>query len=441
MTIKDYQEEWKYITNVCLNLTNNCNLQCKYCFVEQKPQYMSLDTAINIINYLHNNLIIKKEKFNYPNNTRCRISFFGGEPTLLFDEIIVPITNYINQQYKDEFWLSITTNGTLLNKDRIKFLKDNNIEILLSLDGDKLTQDTNRPSKDKQSSFDKIMNILPDLQNAYPELGMRATIYEETVNELFNNYLFAIKNHFFFANFIPDERHAWSEQSLQILQEEIKKIFLFHIEYFLRFHDFPIHINTIEGLIIQLIQENRTHINTQIMKDIDFLIDKNEDMPENIKKLHRCGLGTVNGSIDYNGNIYGCQEQDSKNDHFNIFLIGDIYNGVDVKKHLELLNLYENQNSKILICEDQTLCEHCNRKQFCYQDICPSLTYDLFSNFYTANKVHCVYRQSIHLNTLALLQIIGQNTEACTNFTNFLLNSNSGLNAPYGPRKRKEVNK
>ena len=41
--------------------------------------------------------IVPTQKFNYPSNTRCRISFFGGEPTLLFDEIIIPITNYINK--------------------------------------------------------------------------------------------------------------------------------------------------------------------------------------------------------------------------------------------------------------------------------------------------------------------------------------------------------
>ena len=29
-----YKEEYKYLTNVCLNLTDACNLACRYCFVE-----------------------------------------------------------------------------------------------------------------------------------------------------------------------------------------------------------------------------------------------------------------------------------------------------------------------------------------------------------------------------------------------------------------------
>ena len=37
MNKENYLDKYKYLTNICLNLTNNCNLQCKYCFVCQKP--------------------------------------------------------------------------------------------------------------------------------------------------------------------------------------------------------------------------------------------------------------------------------------------------------------------------------------------------------------------------------------------------------------------
>ncbi len=51
-------------------------------------------------------------------------------------EIIVPITEYIEDNYPNLIHLSITTNGTLLNKDRIDFMYSHNIRPHLSCDGD-----------------------------------------------------------------------------------------------------------------------------------------------------------------------------------------------------------------------------------------------------------------------------------------------------------------
>ena len=63
------------------------------------------------------------------------ISYFGGEPTLLWNEIIVPLTEYATKTYSGEVNFGITTNGTLLNEERIKFLYDHQIMPLLSIDG------------------------------------------------------------------------------------------------------------------------------------------------------------------------------------------------------------------------------------------------------------------------------------------------------------------
>ena len=46
----------------------------------------------------------------------------------------------------------MTTNGTLLNQDRINFLKENEIYLLLSCDGPPEVQDYNRPCRDGSNS-------------------------------------------------------------------------------------------------------------------------------------------------------------------------------------------------------------------------------------------------------------------------------------------------
>lgn len=105
------------ITSVMLNVTHACNLRCVYCFVEKEPQTMTYDVARDTVDFLIAN---SKENGDTPS-----INFFGGEPMLCWDSIIVPLTNYIRKDLRIPFNLSITTNGTLLNDERIKFMKDN----------------------------------------------------------------------------------------------------------------------------------------------------------------------------------------------------------------------------------------------------------------------------------------------------------------------------
>ena len=59
-----YEERWKYLTNICLNVTDACNLACRYCFVEQHPHFMTLQTAMDAADWLYKNLqIIWSVKF------------------------------------------------------------------------------------------------------------------------------------------------------------------------------------------------------------------------------------------------------------------------------------------------------------------------------------------------------------------------------------------
>lgn len=71
---------------------------------------------------------------------------------LMYDSLIVPFIHWIEDSgvaKEYNFTFSITTNGTLLNEERIKFLWSHNIPILLSIDGAKETQDNQRPALGK----------------------------------------------------------------------------------------------------------------------------------------------------------------------------------------------------------------------------------------------------------------------------------------------------
>lgn len=79
------------ITSAFLNLTNACCLACQYCFVHQSPEHMTLQVAKDAADFLAANA---KAQGETPS-----INFFGGEPMLRYEQVIVPLTLYIRDTY------------------------------------------------------------------------------------------------------------------------------------------------------------------------------------------------------------------------------------------------------------------------------------------------------------------------------------------------------
>lgn len=390
-----YKEEYKYPIYVLLNVTDDCNLQCRYCFVEQHPHYMSLETAKKIADWVYENFQQRK-KLNLLKyiEERPSLYFFGGEPMLCYDSIIVPIVNYCKEKYSDcNFIYGITTNGTLLNKERIDFFRKNNFSILLSIDGAKETQDYNRPCKNcNLSSFDLLEKNIPYLLQNFPNVCFRATIYAPTVEHLFENYLYAEKMGFKKCAFIEDFRHeaGWTQEKLDIYHEQMSYIYAYRLkqiinnEFILDYQKFA----TWFKLMLSVYNE-----------------------PDKIYKnstLDRCGLGTTGCSVGWDGNIYGCQEQDSKNIN-SFFLIGNIFNGrINQQEHLRLLKFYYDEQEKDKILPEK--CENCLLKKVCQSSfsICPSTTYDEYKDMSSISELSCFVRRTYIENSIVYLNILSQ---------------------------------
>lgn len=157
------------IYSAFLNLTNACNLACRYCFVEQHPDMISLQVAKDAADFLAANA----------GDGVPSINFFGGEPLLMWDAIIVPLTEYVRDRYP-AYNLSMTSNGTLLNQERAEYMRKKGIGLLLSMDGDRRTQERNRPLQDGGSSFDVLGKKLPLILKYFPDVMFRSTVTPET---------------------------------------------------------------------------------------------------------------------------------------------------------------------------------------------------------------------------------------------------------------------
>lgn len=390
----EYKEEYALGTCVCLNITDFCNLSCGYCFCDHKPHYMSLQTAKDAIDYVVHNLQRKKELQLFNNEQeKATITFFGGEPMLLYDEIIVPIVKYAEAKYPNLINFNMTTNGTLLNKQRINFLSEYNIPILLSIDGNKEIQDKNRPCRNGDSSFDLVAPNIPLILEKFPDITFRATLDQHNCNNLFNNtIMFAIEQGFNNVFLCPNAREQWTIKNQNILHQEINKFWTYFIMSFLN-NQLPIKCSQIDHTFDNIIR-----------LDLQTYYKDYEDIKPQ-RHIYRCGLGVQSYSIAYNGNIFSCQEQDSR-DTNDYFYIGNIYQGIDSQKHAKILDDFH--QAQTTYCEDKEKCISCPLRQVCIDEACPSVSHDRFNNFFIRPEIDCLLSQWMFENACVAMDILKQ---------------------------------
>ena len=310
------------ITTAVMVVTHDCNLRCRYCFVDKNPEKMDLDTAIAVAKFVINNA---EEEGVVPG-----INFFGGEPMLMWDSIIVPVVNWVNAEYGKPFAFGITTNGTLLNEERLEFMRVNNFHLLFSIDGGKETQDYNRPYADGRGSFDKIEAIIPTIIKKFPNTTFRMTLIPETCGNLFNDIMYAESMGFknFFS--IPNVLQPWDDKSREILKNEFRKYGDYYIDR-MRNNIRPISFSKFERTFNDI-------------KVINRATKSNEYRTSQVcKACSKCGLSSSKyAGVHPNGNIYGCQEMTSNVGEESIFYIGNIFTGVEYERRIALINEFDN---------------------------------------------------------------------------------------------------
>ena len=142
------------VKSLCLMVAQDCNLRCKYCFGDGGTfghrAVMSEKVGRAAVDFIIKNSGIRKH---------CEIDFFGGEPLINF-RTVKAVTEYVRQREQDTgkiFKLTLTTNGILLDDKIGAWLNDNNISLVLSLDGRKEIHDAMRPDISGRGSYDRVL--------------------------------------------------------------------------------------------------------------------------------------------------------------------------------------------------------------------------------------------------------------------------------------------
>jgi uncharacterized protein len=163
------------ITTLWLNITNECNLDCRYCYAreggyEHGPRHMSVETARASIDFL----------FSLPNRQGANVvTFAGGEPLLRFPAIqeTARYATAAAQKCGRSCSFRILTNGTIMDAQILDFLKALPVWVQISLDGPAEVHDCNRKARDGSGSYRRVEATLAALrEGGFDRFNVRSTL-------------------------------------------------------------------------------------------------------------------------------------------------------------------------------------------------------------------------------------------------------------------------
>ncbi len=166
------------VTHLVLNISQECNLKCIYCFGDEgrygASGYMRSGIAGSAVDWF-----VRQSG----DADRLSISFFGGEPFMNFSlmEEVVEYCLKIGADKGKQFLFSVFTNLTLLDDKKLAFLKKHDIRVSVSLDGPKDVQDRQRPFRHgNRSSYEVTISKIRQLLSVMPDSNGSATIMGDT---------------------------------------------------------------------------------------------------------------------------------------------------------------------------------------------------------------------------------------------------------------------
>lgn len=181
--------EWLTIVNskeratIILNPTLKCNFNCWYCYENHiGAKSMSLDVLDKVKDIISKIL-------SDANLYAINLSFFGGEPLLEFDKIVLPLMEYSKRtaiQNAKSVEFSFTTNGFLLSQRIVDVLSSYNVSFMqITLDGGKETHNQTRISKNK-NSYDTIIQNIQKLLNVRIPVTLRINVTPDNILTCYN---------------------------------------------------------------------------------------------------------------------------------------------------------------------------------------------------------------------------------------------------------------
>lgn len=314
LKIKDFSARPTVVKALCLHITHDCNLACKYCFAEEgeyhtgKRELMSYEVGKQALDFL---------VANSGSRRNLEVDFFGGEPLMNW-QVVKDLVKYgrsIEKQANKNFRFTLTTNGVLLNDEIQEFANKEMANVVLSCDGRPEIHDMMRPFRGGQPSYDRIM---PKFKKLADSRGQDKYYIRGTFTR--NN-----------LDFSKDVIHLANEGFKQISVEPV--VAQETDSYALREEDLPQLFEEYDSLAAEMMRRQGTE---EDFNFFHFMIDL-EGGPCVYKRLSGCGSGTEYMAVTPTGELYPCHQFVGNTD----FLLGDVWQGV---KRQDTVNKFKHCN-------------------------------------------------------------------------------------------------
>lgn len=296
---ESFKNKKPVVKALCLHVSHDCNIRCKYCFASQgdfKGQRTLMDSEIGkkAIDFLLT---------NSGNRRNLEVDFFGGEPLLNFQMVkdIVDYGREREKEYGKNLRFTMTTNGVLLDEEKMDYINKNMHNVVLSIDGREDVNDKMRYTINGKGTYG---TILPKLM-AMAEMRKHEGYYVRGTFTSFN------------LDFSKDVLHLADVGFKNISVEPV--VAEAHHDYAIKEEDLPMVFKHYEELAEEYVARKK---DGRGFNFFHFMIDLNQG-PCVIKRIVGCGAGAEYIAVTPEGDLYPCHQFVGNED----FRIGRVVDG------------------------------------------------------------------------------------------------------------------
>lgn len=311
--------------DVILHLTQDCQLDCIYCYGGRKlARSMPWEVAERAIDLL----------FEQPRRDEIPplLSFFGGEP-LLEIPLLKRCVAYAEERRAETghpFRMTITTNGLNADEDTIAYLAEKEMAVALSFDGVPEAHNATRPYRGGGASFEDTRSALRRMQLHFPNLIICAVVSPENVACLPESIDFFLESGCRQIVLNPNFLASWTDRDCESWRAGYEHAAARFLESFRSGR--PLHLSFITAKIA-------THLKG------------------GYELCDCCDFGAKEIAVAPSGNIYPCQRMVGDDDG-NPGLMGDVFRGLNPHICRQLTGAKQQCSTQCLQCDLQRRCRN-----------------------------------------------------------------------------------
>src|SRR6266852_8672097 len=324
------------LTTMVLNVTNQCNLACTYCYEYgedkivdtengKKAKFMTEQTARESVDFMLREA---------GSNRTAHLTFFGGE-TLMNFPVLESTIRYARERAAEmgkEVDFSLTTNATLLRPEIVEFLAENRVGVTISIDGPKEMQDQFRVFSNGKGSYDIVAPKIRELLRRHRSrpIGARVTLTSQTldIRKIFRH--------------LTEEIGFWEVGFAPVTTSPNRK-------YAIADEGFDAMLGQFQALAAEFLEaavQNRHHGFSNVK-------DTLEEIHKGVSKAYPCGAGLGLIGVSTDGDVALCHRFAGSDEH----KLGTVRDGVDPEAQIAFL-----EKNHIA---DKTDCSKCWARPLC----------------------------------------------------------------------------